>query len=64
MIREWKNDYDLIDDTILYSGDMCSIKPGTYHEFHGLADSVVYEIYYTELLNEDIVRENTGSKLC
>lgn len=63
LIKEWRKDYDLIDETILSSGEMCGIIPGNYHEFHGLEDSIVYEIYYVELLNEDIVRENTGSKL-
>jgi mannose-6-phosphate isomerase-like protein (cupin superfamily) len=63
LIKEWKNEYSLIDETDLSAGEMCSIKPGSYHEFHGLEDSIVYEIYYVELSNEDIVRENTGSKL-
>lgn len=61
LIREWKNEYDLIDETILNAGEICSIKPGNYHEFQGLLDSIVYEIYYVELNAEDIIRENTGS---
>lgn len=63
LIKEWKNEYDLIDETILRAGDMCDIKPGNYHEFQGLEDSVVYEIYYVELLDNDIIRENIGSKI-
>jgi quercetin dioxygenase-like cupin family protein len=63
LIKEWKNDYNLIDETILNHGEMCSIKPGNFHEFHGLEDSIVYEIYYVSLDTNDITRENTGSKL-
>ena len=63
LIREWKKDYDLIDETILNPGEMCEIIPGNYHEFNGLEDSIVYEIYYVELLSNDIFRENTGSLL-
>ena len=63
LIKEWKKDYDLIDETILVAGEMCEIIPGNYHEFNGLEDSVVYEIYYVELSSNDIIRENTGSIL-
>ncbi len=63
LVKEWKNDYNLIDETILTVGEICSIKPGNFHEFHGLEDSIVYEIYYVELNTQDIIRENTGSKL-
>lgn len=64
LVKEWKNEYDLIDETILDSGQMCVVSPGTYHEFHGLENSIVYEIYFVELNSNDIIRENTGSKLC
>jgi len=63
LVKEWKNDYNLVDETILTTGEMCSIKPGNFHEFHGLEDSIVYEIYYVELNTQDIIRENIGSKL-
>ncbi len=63
LVKEWKNEYALIDETILENGQMCIVSPGTYHEFNGLEDSIVYEIYYVELNNNDIIRENTGSKL-
>jgi quercetin dioxygenase-like cupin family protein len=63
LIKEWKHDYELIDETILNDGEMCSIQPGHFHEFHGLEDSIVYEIYYVSLDTNDITRENTGSKL-
>jgi len=60
-IEEWKKEYDLVDKTILNPGECCSIPPKTYHRFNGLEDSVVYEIYYVELMDNDIIRENTGS---
>lgn len=63
LVKEWKNEYNLIDETILQNGEMCSIKPGNFHEFHGLENSIVYEIYYIELDSDDIIRENVGSKI-
>lgn len=62
LIQEWKNDYNLVDETILESGEKCLIPPKNYHRFISLEDSVVYEIYHVELLNEDIIREDTGQK--
>lgn len=61
-IQEWKNDYDLMDETILESGEMCSVVPKNYHRFIGLENSVVYEIYYTSLDINDIIREDTGKE--
>jgi len=63
LVREWKNEYSLIDETTLSKEQMCIIKPGNYHEFHGLENSIVYEIYYVTLNTDDILRENTGSKI-
>jgi mannose-6-phosphate isomerase-like protein (cupin superfamily) len=59
-IQEWKTEYDLIDETVLKGGDSTSIPPGNFHRFIGLEESVVYEIYYVELLSSDIIREDTG----
>ena len=61
LVRHWQNDYDLIDETILAEGEICNIPPCHYHQFIGLDDSIVYEIYYVELLDNDIFRENCGS---
>ena len=33
LIRVWQNDYDLVDETILYPGDYTKVKPGVYHQF-------------------------------
>lgn len=61
-IQEWKNDYDLMDETTLSKGELCSVPPRNYHRFIGLEDSVVYEIYYTTLDSNDIIREDTGKE--
>jgi quercetin dioxygenase-like cupin family protein len=60
-LQEWKNDYNLVDETVLVSGEIATIPPKTYHRFIGLEDSIVYEIYYVELDNNDIIREDTGA---
>lgn len=59
-ISIWQNDYNLVDKTILKSGESITIKPGLYHSFHGLLDSIVYEIYYSKIDDNDIFRENCG----
>ena len=41
---------------------MCSVPPKNYHRFVGIEDSIVYEIYYTELDTNDIVREDVGQE--
>lgn len=56
----WQNDYDLVDSTIICAGESTTVKPGCYHQFISLEDSVVYEIYWVELEAHDIVRENVG----
>ena len=59
-ITTWKNDYDLIDETIVEAGQITTCKPQEYHMFEALEDSVAFEIYWVELLEKDIVRENHG----
>lgn len=59
-ISVWQKDYSLIDETILSSGQSTEIKPGLFHEFVALEDTVAYEIYYTKLEEDDIVRETCG----
>ena len=40
LIRTWKNDYDLVDETVLNSGDFMSVAPGEYHQFEALEDDL------------------------
>jgi D-lyxose ketol-isomerase len=61
LIKHWQNDYNLIDETVLTDGESCCIPPKHYHQFIGLTDVIAYEIYYVELDDKDIIRENCGS---
>jgi mannose-6-phosphate isomerase-like protein (cupin superfamily) len=61
-ITTWKNDYDLVDETIITDKQMSIVKPGEYHRFEALEDTVAYEIYWTEMSQSDIVREDHGGK--
>jgi len=54
---------NIIDETILKSGDRSDIPPDVEHKFIGLENSIVYEIYYVELIDEDIERVDCGGIL-
>ena len=60
IIEVSKNDYDLVDKTLLKSGQKTTVKPGEYHRFRALKDTIAYEIYYTGSLSEDIIRKDHG----
>ena len=59
-IRIHETEYNLIDETIASTGDLSIVKPGKYHEFEALEDTICYEIYWVELNHNDISRENVG----
>jgi mannose-6-phosphate isomerase-like protein (cupin superfamily) len=59
-IRIWKNDYDLVDVTDLEACESTTVKPGENHRFEAIEDTVAYEIYWTELDSNDIVRKDCG----
>jgi quercetin dioxygenase-like cupin family protein len=59
-ITVWKNDYDLIDETVISTGELTTVKPGEYHKFEALEDTVAYEIYWVTLSDSDIDREDHG----
>jgi mannose-6-phosphate isomerase-like protein (cupin superfamily) len=63
-IEVWKNSYDLIDRTTIRTGQMTKVPPGEYHRFVNNSGQkcVVYEIYWTELEEDDIQREDVGGK--
>ena len=61
-ITIWKNDYDLVDETIISDQQMSTVKPQEYHMFEAMEDTIAYEIYWTEISSEDIVRENCGGR--
>ena len=63
-VKTWKNDYDLVDKTTLYESEGIMIKPGEFHQFQNNTDemAIVYEIYWTELDENDIERNGVGGK--
>ena len=62
LVTVWKNDYSLIDETVIANGEMTIVKPGEFHKFEALENTVAYEIYWTELSSSDIVRKNCGGR--
>jgi mannose-6-phosphate isomerase-like protein (cupin superfamily) len=59
-IRVWKKDYDLVDTTILRSGQYTKVPPGEFHQFEALSRCIVFELYWTEFNPNDIERESVG----
>jgi len=56
-----KNDYQLTDETLLQSGEICTIPPTENHWFEAMTDVEALEIYYpSPCSSADIVRENHG----
>jgi quercetin dioxygenase-like cupin family protein len=60
VIKTWKNDYDLIDETILLAGQSTIQRPGEKHQFLAVTNVHCLEIYWAELDPHDIVRSNVG----
>ncbi len=51
---------DIEDVTILAAGHQTYVEPNLYHCFEASEDTIAYEVYWTELNQEDIERENVG----
>jgi quercetin dioxygenase-like cupin family protein len=51
---------DLIDDTIICQGEQTDVSPNIFHRFEALEKTIAYEIYYINLQDNDIVREDQG----
>lgn len=60
IIRVWKNDYELTDETILGPGDYTKVAPTEYHQFEALEDTVALELYWAEFDHNDIERRDAG----
>lgn len=58
MITIWSGDNK--DMTVLTAGQECSVPPGYFHRFEALEDTHALEVYWAELKNEDIEREDVG----
>jgi len=62
-IEVHKNDYALVDKTVLGPGEFTTVGPGEYHRFISHREPVeAIEVYYQEPLSEDIVRKNAGRR--
>ena len=61
-ILVWKNNYDLVDSTILYPGEFTAVAPGEYHQFKALEETLAFELYWAEFNHNDIQRESVGGK--
>lgn len=59
-IRTWKKDYDLVDETIITTGEFTQVSPGEIHQFEALEDSIAYEIYWSHGIDADIIRCSVG----
>jgi len=44
-------------------GDFTTVAPCNYHEFKCWQDAEALEIYYTEPLSEDIIRDTVGGRI-
>ena len=62
-VKVWQNEYEHCDETILEPGDFTIVKPGLFHQFVGLEDGIAFELYWADLLHDDIERLTTGGKV-
>lgn len=62
-IKVWKNDYKLIDTTLLKKFEATTVSPTEKHRFESLSTVYALEIYYPEPISGDIIREDCGGKL-
>ena len=60
IVRVWKDDQGLVDETILEPGNFTAVKPGLFHSFEGLQDGVAFELYWANFDHSDIERESVG----
>jgi len=60
IVKRWKNDYDLVDTTVLDEGQSCIVPPGEYHQFFIQDSCIAYEFYWVQIDPKDIVRESVG----
>lgn len=54
---------NLEDEVTLESGQSLTVDPTLVHRFESLTDVKLIEVYWTELIGEDIVREDQGGPL-
>lgn len=59
-IHIWKPDSNIIDITTLDQGAYTIVEPKVFHMFLAKEQSIVYEIYWTDMPKTDIIRETFG----
>jgi len=60
LIRCWKKNYNLTDETILNAGEYTKVPPLELHQFEALKETVCFEIYWANFDHDDIERETVG----
>lgn len=60
LVHKWENNTK--NTIVLNAKDSTIIQPNIYHQFEALEDSIVYEIYYIKLNNDDIIRDSNNVK--
>lgn len=58
-IKVWQEN-GIVDVTTLSAGQSCVVPPNKYHKFIVRENGVVFEMYWTELIEPDIIREDSG----
>src|SRR3990167_1967306 len=58
-VTVWK-DYCLEDVTIVGKDQICTVAPGEFHKFEALEETTALEVYWVELSQNDIIREDHG----
>lgn len=59
-VKVWKNDYDLVDETIVTEGQYTVVRPGEYHQFEALENTLAFELYWAHFDHDDIERTSVG----
>lgn len=59
-VKVWKNDYNLVDTTIIGPGEFCQVRPGEFHQFEAIEDTDAMELYWAALDYGDIQRRSVG----
>jgi quercetin dioxygenase-like cupin family protein len=59
-IHLYKKDSNIEDITTLRPGDYTIVEPQVDHMFLAIEDSIAYEIYWSHLPENDIIRKNSG----
>ena len=55
-----QEDQGLIDITTLEANEWTTVKPGQFHSFEAVDDTLAFELYYPEPLSPDIIRKTVG----